>query len=315
MTAHLYPSKVTPYFASLVRDPAGSDPIALQFTPRPEEDSDTSGAQDPLNELAASPVPGLVHAYPDRALVMPTADCFVNCRHCNRRWKRLTTDAATAPDLSSHWCAYLRSHPEIDEVLVTGGDPLTLPDGPLADLLAALRAALPDVLLRLGTRAPAVLPSRITPALADMLRSFHPLYVNTQLNCLQECTPQAAEALERLADAGIAVGNQMVLLNGINDSFDTVAAVNRWLIRHRCRPYYLFLPEPVRGTRHFRVPPSLALDIARRLRASSSGLSTPLVVVDTPDAGGKIPIDSDRCRLDRGSLFVTDLRGRTVVYP
>ena len=284
-----YPLKVTPYFASLIRRCDPHDPIARQCVPSRRE-AEPGCEQDPLHELRFSPLPGLIHAYPDRVLLLPTSTCAVHCRHCNRRWRRMQDPVRLSPDLLAAWLDYLRGHPEAQDVLVTGGDPLTLADEEIEELLAAVRTARPAALLRLGTRMPAVQPARVTTRLCDRLRRFHPLYLNTQVNCRAECTPELAAALSLLADAGLVLGNQMVLLAGVNDDAEEIAGVNRWLVRNRCRPYYLFLPEQVAGTMHFQVPLPRAIEIAESLRARLSGLAMPHVVVDMPDARGKVPV-------------------------
>lgn len=286
-----YPEKYTEYYRSLVKQWACHDPIARQIA-RSGEEEDERGSADPLNEAGFTPVPGLVHAYADRVLVMPTGQCLVNCRHCNRRHSRLSIHAVT-PQRLEVWLDYLQRHPEVREVIVTGGDPLTLPLDTLATVLDALRSVASVELLRLGTRAPVVAPYLITTGLCSLLRppasGLQPAFLLTQFNCPEECTEQAGEALVRLADAGIVTGNQMVLLRGVNDNVERIVAVNRWLLRHRCRPYYLFVSEQVRGTRHLQVPVEEARGIALALQGYS-GLVQPRVVVDTPNAGGKVPL-------------------------
>jgi len=195
------------------------------------------------------------------------------------------------PEHWSAWFEYLADHPEATEVLITGGDPLTLTDGRLEALLSGVRGVMGEGVIRIGTRAPAVEPDRITMSLVRMLTSFHPLYLHTQFNCPEECTAQSAEALERLADAGVNLGNQMVLLRGVNDSPDRIVQVNEWLVRHRCRPYYVFVTEPVRGTSHLWVPLERAKELSRELRSRLSGIAMPLVVQDQPSGGGKVPVE------------------------
>jgi lysine 2,3-aminomutase len=189
------------------------------------------------------------------------------------------------------WFSYLADHPAVTEVLVTGGDPLTLADHRLEALLSGIGAVPGQRVVRIGTRAPVVEPRRVTKSLVRVLRSFSPLYLHTQFNCPEECTRQSGEALERLADAGVNLGNQMVLLRGVNDCVDRIAQVNEWLVRHRCRPYYLFVAEPVRGTSHLWVPLDRAKDISRELRSRLSGIAMPLVVQDQPSGGGKVPVE------------------------
>ena len=286
------------------------DPVGKQILATSLEES-ALGDVDPLGEEASSPLPGLIHAYPDRVVLMPTGMCAVNCRHCNRRWKRMNAPGLT-PELLREWVAYLEAHDEVRELLISGGDPLMLPDDPLAHLLAELRQAKPEAVFRIGSRTPAVLPTRITGMLCALLARHHPVYLHTQFNCPAECTPEAGAALTKLANAGANLGNQMVLLKGVNDDARVISQVNRWLVRHRCRPYYLFVTERVQGTSHFWVSAQDALSIASNLRRILSGLALPRVVVDTPNAGGKVPLTSDNCSFADGQTTVTDLKGRRV---
>ncbi len=301
----------TAYYTSLIATPSATDPIARQCIPRTQE-TEEWGAADPLGERAREPVPGLVHVYADRVLLLATDRCAVNCRHCNRRWRRTNLQPALDGPVVDGWLDYLRSQPELREVLITGGDPLTLPHAALAELMRRLQELPAPPVIRIGSRLPVVHPQRISVPLVRMLKGFSPLYLHTQFNCPAECTPLAGAALSRLADAGINLGNQMVLLAGVNDEADAIARVNRWLVQHRCRPYYLFLPEKVRGTSHFQVPPERAVEIARELRRKISGLAMPAVVVDTPHGGGKVPLHEAALVRCDGRLGIRDLAGRMV---
>ncbi len=285
-----YAVKLTSYYAGLMGSSVGRDPIALQSVPRLEE-STSPGETDPLLELEYMPVDGLIHVYTNRALLLVTERCFVNCRHCNRRWKRrVDGEVQDWKGALDRWADYIGSHPEIDDVLVTGGDPLTLGNGKLFELLARLRSISHVGVVRVGSRAPVVMPARIDDELVAGLKENHPIFLHTQFNHPRECTMEAGVALERLADAGVNLGNQMVLLAGVNDSVDAIAEVNRWLVRHRCRPYYLFVPEDVRGTGHFKVSLQRARELEDSLRQLLSGIAMPSVVVDMPDGGGKVPV-------------------------
>jgi lysine 2,3-aminomutase len=306
-----YPLRTTAYYASLIAAPTATDPIARQCLPRPDESLEW-GSSDPLGEGGKEPLPGLVHVYADRALLLATDRCVVNCRHCNRRWRRTDGQPALDGTVVEQWLDYLRGQPQLREVLVTGGDPLTLPLAALERLLGRLRELPTQPVIRVGSRLPVVAPRRISGPLVRMLKGQGPLYLHTQFNCPAECTLLAGAALNRLADAGINLGNQMVLLAGVNDDAEVIGEVNRWLVRHRCRPYYLFLPEKVRGTSHFQVPPERALEIARELRRELSGLAMPAVVVDTPDGGGKVPLHEGGLVRCDGRLGVRDLAGRMV---
>jgi len=253
-----------------------------------------------------------LHVYPERALLLATDECAVNCRHCNRRWRRCGRQWASDESAVSGWLDYLRERHEVSEVLITGGDPLTLPPDVLECLVRKVAELPNSPVIRLGSRIPAVWPARITPGLLKSLRGAGPLYFHTQFNCPAECTPEAGEALRLLADAGINLGNQMVLLRGVNDDVASIAAVNRWLVRQRCRPYYLFLPEKVEGTTHFQVDPMRAATMGQDLRKQLSGIAMPTVVVDTPDGGGKVPLHPAML-IQRGErVGIMDLLGRFV---
>jgi lysine 2,3-aminomutase len=286
-----YPMAITPYYASLVRTLDGSDPVFQMAVPSLDELVDPPYlAEDPLEEEADMPVPGLIHRYRDRALVMTTATCAMYCRHCTRKRVAGQHDSHMSAPALRRIVAYLRAHPEVHDVIVSGGDPLTLPTALLARILESIRQVPSVDIIRIGTRVPVVMPMRVTSELTDMLRRFHPLYVNTHFNHPAEITPQSAEACERLADVGIPLGNQSVLLRGVNDDAPLLADLFRKLLRHRVRPYYLFQCDLVRGIERFRTPLSRGMEIMEYLRGRLSGLGIPAFVVDTPHGGGKIPL-------------------------
>ncbi len=285
---------VTPYYASLIDARDLACPVRRQAIPSTLElVTSREEREDPLAEDAHSPVPALTHRYPDRALLYTTHDCPMYCRHCNRR--RKVGDPASAPrtrDLDAA-IAYLEAHREIRDVLVSGGDPLTLSDAKLDALLARLRRLAHVEIIRIATRAPVTLPQRITQKLAAMLRAHHPIYVNTHFNHVRECTPEAALALTLLADAGCVLGNQMVLLKGINDDPAVARSLNHWLLAQRCRPYYLFQADLAEGIRHFRTEVAAGIRIIDALRGHTSGLAVPHFVVDLPGGGGKVSLGPD----------------------
>lgn len=286
-----FPLAVTPYYASLIRVADSSDPIFQMAVPQAGELFDSPYlTADPLSEDEDMPVPGLVHRYPDRALLIATSACAVYCRHCTR--KRVTghrEGAITSAELRPV-VAYLRRHPEVRDLIVSGGDPLTLATEVLEEILAALREVPTLEIIRIGTRAPVTLPMRITDELVAMLRRYHPIYVNTHFNHPVELTADSTEACLRLADAGIPLGNQSVLLRGVNDSAEVLETLFRSLLRIRVRPYYLFQCDLVQGVEHFRTPISRGLEIMEYLRGRLSGLAIPTFVVDAPHGGGKIPL-------------------------
>lgn len=307
----MYPLRTTDYYASLIHSPSAIDPVARQCVPRSEE-AVPDGERDALGEGGHEPIPGLLHVYSERALLLATDVCAVNCRHCNRRWRRCGRRMATEETVVTGWLDYLRGREDVREVLITGGDPLTLPHAVLESLVRRVAELPHNPVIRIGSRIPAVWPERVTPRLLRSLRRAGPLYLHTQFNCPAECTPEAGEALRRLADASINLGNQMVLLAGVNDDFDSIAQVNRWLVRQRCRPYYLFLPEKVQGTAHFQVDPTRAAAIGEELRRQLSGIAMPRLVVDAPDGGGKVPLHPATLIRRQGRVGVRDLLGRLV---
>ncbi|HSI03248.1 MAG TPA: KamA family radical SAM protein [Myxococcota bacterium] len=282
---------ITPYYASIMDREDPKCPVRRQAVPvMAELEVAASELEDPLAEDSHMPVPNLTHRYPDRALLYATHNCPVYCRHCNR--KRKVGDPTSAPkrDELVEAIDYVRKTPAIRDVLVSGGDPLTMADQRLVAVLADLRSIPHLEIIRIATRNPVTLPMRITPELVSQLRAFHPLFVNTHFNHEKECTEEAGRALTTLADAGCVVGNQMVLLKGINDDPSMVRRMNQWLLKHRCRPYYIFQCDSVEGASHFRTPVESGVNIIRALRGWTSGLAVPHYVVDLPNGGGKVPV-------------------------
>jgi len=310
----VFPFAITPYYLSLIRGPGC--PIRRQAVPHSDELITTPwDMADPLAEEEHSPVAIVSHRYPDRALIYATHNCPVYCRHCTRQ--RKVGDASSAPDraMLAAGLDYIRRTPAIKDVLISGGDPLSLADGKLTELVAELRAIDSVEVIRLCTRNPVTLPQRITDELLAMLRPHHPLYVSTHFNHPAECTPEAAQALNRLADAGFVVSNQMVLLRGINDDAATVEGLNRWLLRQRCRPYYILQCDPVGGTAHLRTPVRVGLEILDQLRGRVSGLGIPQLVVDLPGGGGKVTLVPDRLvRRDGAAMVFRNAEGRLFTY-
>jgi lysine 2,3-aminomutase len=279
---------ITPYYASLL-DPSDPEcPLRRQVVPRLAELSDPDGLADPLHEVAHSPVKNVIRVYPDRIAFCVNNDCALYCRFCLR--KRMVGDqewAMRKRELAAA-LAWIRATPEIRDVLLTGGDPLFFSDDRLEWLLAELRAIPHVQIVRLGTRLPVTLPFRVTPALVRMLERYHPIWLNTHFNHPRELTPEAEEACARLAGAGIPLGNQSVLLRGVNDDVDTMQALCEGLVRLRVRPYYCYQAQLLEGTAHFRVPIERGVEIFRALRGRTSGFAIPQYVLDTPL--GKVPI-------------------------
>jgi len=317
-TARRYPFAVTPYYLSLIEVPDPSDPIFRQCVPDPGELIENPElSADELGEFTRySPVPGLIHRYPDRVVCMTTVFCPTYCRHCTR--KRLVGKPAGEPTsavLDAH-VDYVRSHPGIKDVILSGGDPLTLPDERLEHLLARFRD-IPSVdILRVGTRAPVTLPSRIDDALCATLEKYHPVWLNTQFNHPRELTPQAATACDRLLRHGVPVSNQTVLLRGVNDAPETMEALCRGLLRVRVRPYYLFQCDPVAGVEHFRTPVARGVRILEHLQRALGGLGVPRLAADAVRAGGKVPIGPSYVLGHKnGRLVMRNADGETVTYP
>jgi lysine 2,3-aminomutase len=313
----LFRIAITPYYAALIDPDDPGCPCRLQAVPRMGEvEADEWDLDDPLAEERDMPTRGITHRYPDRALLYVTPDCAMFCRHCTR--KRKVSDPATATTPADIGAAidYVRGHPEVRDVIVSGGDPLTFSDDRLEEIVAAIRAIPHVEIIRVGTRVPVTMPQRITPALVAMLRKYHPIYVNTHFNHPKECTAEAFEACRLLADAGIPIGNQSVLLRGVNDSGETFKALNRLLLMMRVKPYYIYQCDLAKGNRHFRTRIEVGLQIMRELRGWTSGLAVPYFVVDSPGGGGKIPLlpDSVVAR-DDSKVVLKNFRGTLHTYP
>ena len=290
--ADRYPLCVTPYYLSLAARPSASDPIIRQILPDPKElkDSDKNDP-DPLGEQYDSPLPGFIHRYPDRAVYCVTSDCAVHCRHCMRKrfWgAEGEVSPRYTPEKFDAVCAYIRAHTELREILLSGGDPLLLPDEQVAHILASLQAIPTIDFVRIGTRLPVVMPQRFTRDFCELLGAYPPVWLATHFNHPQELTPAATLACENLLRAGIPVVNQTVLMKGINDDPATLEALFRGLLRMRVKPYYLFHGDPVAGTEHFRTGLPRGLEIMNALSGRISGLAEPAFAIDLPKGGGKI---------------------------
>jgi lysine 2,3-aminomutase len=286
-----YPWRVTPYYLALMDPSDQADPLRRQCFPDLQEIRfSLGGVDDPLEERRDMPVPGLIHRYTDRCLMLVTNVCALYCRHCNR--KRLWGGGPFAGNQAyfQPMLDYIRGRKEIREVILSGGDPLTLSDRTLARVLASLRSIPQVEVLRIGSRIPVVMPMRITPSLCKMLGKYRPLWLNTQFNHPREITPAAARACEMLLEAGIPVSNQSVLLRGVNDSYEVMRELLYGLQRISVRPYYLFQCDPVRGVDHFRVDLWQGLEIMEKLWRNVSGLCIPRYVVDLPGGKGKAPL-------------------------
>lgn len=316
--AEQYPAAVTDYYLSLANPDDPDDPILRQCRPDPRELDDEDAADpDPLAEGRDSPLPGLVHRYPDRVLLVATNQCAVRCRHCLRKriWAADQTETLDIDALDAV-ITYLYRHPEVREVLVSGGDPLTLANDRLDLLLSRLRSVPHLEILRIGTRMPVVLPSRITDELCRVLRSHRPLWLATQFNHPTELTQEARAACTRLLDSGLPIVNQTVLLKGVNDDADTLGSLFSGLLTFGVKPYYLFHGDPVRGTRHFRTGVRAGLTLVSTLRERLSGLALPSFAVDLPGGGGKVILTPETPVRDMpdGSVELTLNNGQRIQY-
>jgi lysine 2,3-aminomutase len=293
-TETVLPLGITPYYMSLVSRDDPDQPIRRTVIPTVYETALTAGeADDPLGEDGMSPVTGLVHRYPDRVLLLLSDFCSTYCRYCTR--SRVVGHGAIHPSRNrlERAFAYIEQTTSIRDVLLSGGDPLMLGEEKLSWILSRLRQIPHVEIVRIGTKVPAVLPQRITQRLVRMLRQYHPLWMSLHFTHPDECTPEALRACTMLADAGIPLGSQTVLLKGVNDSVETMRSLVHNLLKMRVRPYYLYQCDPITGSAHFRTPIAKGLEIIRGLRGFTSGYAVPTYVVDAPGGGGKIPLMPD----------------------
>ncbi len=295
---------ITPYYASLMDPEDPACPIGLQVVPRLAELEDPDGLSDPLDEVAHSPVKNLVRVYPDRVAFCVNNECALYCRYCLRKRMVGEPDWAMKKRELEQALGWIRATPAIRDVLLTGGDPLVFSDDKLAWLLGELRAIPHVEIVRLGTRLPVTLPFRVTDDLCRILAEHHPIWVNTHFNHPRELTAEAADACDRLLRAGCPVGNQSVLLRGINDDLPTMQALCEGLVRMRVRPYYCYQAQLLEGTAHFRVPIERGLELFESLRGRTSGFAIPVYVLDTPH--GKVPLARSRLRGRDGDFVVVE---------
>ncbi len=295
---------ITPYYASLMDPDDPECPIRRQVVPRSAELDDPAGLADPLDEVAHSPVKNVIRVYPDRIAFCVNNECALYCRFCLRKRMVGEPEWAMKKRELGHGLDWIRRTPEIRDVLLTGGDPLVFADDRLAWLLGELRQIPHVEIVRLGTRLPVTLPFRVTDALCRLLERHHPIWVNTHFNHPAELTPEAAEACDRLTRAGIPVGNQSVLLRGINDDPATMQALCEGLVRIRVRPYYCYQAQLLEGTAQFRVPIEKGLEVFRAMRGRTSGFAIPQYVLDTPY--GKVPLDHPYLRGREGDAVVVE---------
>lgn len=310
----MYPMRINPYYLGLIRK--AGDPLWRQAVPDIQEIENKSGLDDPLDEENLSPVPNLVHKYPDRVLFLVSSQCAMYCRFCTRKRKVGLADMIITDSTIEAGLKYIAGNPQVREVLLSGGDPLLLTDQRLEKILLALRKIPSVEVIRIGTRVPCTLPMRVTPALVRMLKKYHPLYVNTHFNHPAEITPESTLACTRLADAGIPLGCQTVLLRGVNDNAECIRALMVRLLSIRVKPYYLFQADLTRGTEHFRTSIKEGIGIMHHLIGRTSGLAVPTFAVDAPGGGGKIPLTPEYIRsLNDDTLDFVNYQGLPCSYP
>lgn len=308
---------ITPYFFNLIDRDDPNCPIRLQMIPREGETKVSAGEMlDSLGEDEHSPVPGIVHRYPDRVLFLVTDRCAAYCRYCTR--SRLVSNAQ---DYNFHpeyeqGLRYIESHPEVRDVLLSGGDPLLLSDRKLEHLLARLREIPHVEFIRIGSRIPVFLPQRITPELCDIFKRYGPIWMSVHLNHPREATAELKAAFEQLSFAGVPLGNQSVLLAGVNDDPDVMKALVHRLLRMRVRPYYLYQMDLITGGSHFKVDVRKGLDIIRALRGHTTGYAIPQYVVDAPGGGGKVPLNPDYVEsINDEEVVFRNFEGKQFRYP
>jgi lysine 2,3-aminomutase len=314
--ARLYRMAITPYYLDLVDPGDPDDPIARQALPSGLETlSRPWEGDDPLDEEADARVTGLTHRYPDRALMVTTNLCAMYCRHCTRKREWRSPEGHAVKPVVDGMIDYIRAHTEIRDVIVSGGDPLILPTGRLNDLLQSLREIPHVEIIRIGTRVPVVLPMRIDERLLEVLDAAAPVWINTQFNHPKEITEESAAACEKLVRAGVPMGNQTVLLRGVNDCPSVMTELCRSLLKIRVRPYYLYQCDPVKGVGHFRTAVGEGIRIIEAMRGHTSGLAIPQFVIDAPGGAGKIPVGPNYLLADTGShLVLRNFEGIVLKY-
>ena len=317
-----YPMRIPDYYLSLIKEKG--DGVYKQCIPSSAEIYDLCGEEDPLHEepehQRRQNVPSLLtHRYPDRVLFRISNSCAMYCRFCTR--KRKVGDINKNPTWEEITKAilYIKQHPEVRDVILSGGDPLMLPNKLLEKIIKAVHSIISkreNGIIRIGTRIPCVLPQRITEELCDILKKYHPLYINTHFNHPNEITPESRKACEMLADAGIPLGNQTVLLKGVNDNPETMKKLVLGLLSMRVRPYYIYQCDPVKGANHFRTRVEKGLEIYKSLRGHTSGLAVPQFVIDAPGGGGKIPLLPEYVQsIDKDKVVLKNYEGNTHEYP
>jgi len=308
----VFPIRINPYYLSLIEEPG--DPIWKQVVPD-EYELTESGSKDPLAEEADSHVLNVTHRYPDRALFYVNYMCPIYCRFCTRK-RKVGNPYSIPNDNLEQGLNYIRQHPEIRDVIISGGDPLMMTDRKVEQVVSGLRAIEHLEIIRIGSRVPVTLPQRITPELCQILKKYHPFYINTHFNHPREITPETEKACGMLADVGIPLGNQAVLLRGVNDNSEVMKELMQKLLAIRVKPYYIYQADLVYGTDHFRTSVEKGLEIMASLRGHISGLGVPHYVIDAPNGGGKIAIMPDpMVAFDEQEIKLRNYEGNVYSYP
>lgn len=305
--------RLNPYYQSLIRYPG--DPIWKQVVPDLEEIKENNLAMDdPLSEEADMPVPGITHRYPDRVLFMISHECPIFCRFCTRK-RKVGQESFVTKQKIELGIEYIRNHPEIRDVVLSGGDPLNISDEKIEHILKSLRTIPHLEIIRIGTKVPCILPQRITPELCSIIKKYHPIYINTHFNHPWELTLEAKQACEMLADAGCPVGNQSVLLKGVNDDPEVMKELVTGLLKMRVRPYYIYQADLTKGAMHFRTTIQKGLELIKAIRGWTSGLAVPHYVIDAPGGGGKIPLLPEYVKeLNDNEIILTNYKSNTYKY-
>jgi len=312
----IYPIRINSYFLNQIKGP--NDPLWKQVVPTIEElDDYTDGdilTADPLNEEGDMPVPELVHRYPDRVLLMINNQCPIVCRFCTRK-RKIGFPGIVTRDTLRQGIEYIRNNPEIRDVIMSGGDPLLVPDKELDRILGELRSIPHLEIIRIGTRVPGTLPSRITEDLCSILKKYHPLYFNMHFNHPSEITPEVEKSCAMLADIGIPLGSQTVLLKGVNDNSQTMKELMLKLLKNRVKPYYIYQADMTEGTDHFRTSVEKGLDILRDLMGHISGMAVPYFVIDAPGGGGKVRLlPNSIVEQNKDEVVITNYEGKVFRY-
>ncbi len=308
---------ITPYYANLIESDNPDCPVKKQAVPSINELTfDELEMDDPLCEDRFSPVEGIIHRYPDRVLFVLTHKCSMYCRHCTRRRMVGCEDFSLSTEQLDKALDYIRKNIKIRDVLLSGGDPLIMSDAWLENIIRELRDIGHVEIIRIGTRTPVVLPMRITDELLSMLRKYHPIWINTHFNHPKEITRDSAKACQSIVDAGIPLGNQSVLLRGVNDNTETLKELFTKLVKIRVRPYYLYQCDLSKGIGHFRTPVSQGIEIMKNIRGYISGFAVPEFVIDAPGGGGKTPANPEYIMsMDNKRVVMKNFEGGTYIYP